>query len=361
MSHPCTLFTVGPVMMSEEIRAIGAEQPPYFRTAEFSGLMGEAEERYLRLLNAPEGARAVFLSSSGTGGMEAMTAGLLNGSDRALIVDGGSFGHRFAELAAFHGIPAEVAALRPGERLTEERLNAVNTAGLTALLVNLHETSTGTLYDLDVLSRFCRAHDLLLVVDAVSAFVCEELDMKRSGADAVLTASQKALACAPGIAPVALSPRALARTERINSPCYYLNLRSALDNGRRGQPPFTLTESVMMQVSARLKELDNGGLERERERMAADAASFRERIAGLPLELLSQSPSNGCTALCTQEGVSAHGVFETLRREYDLCVCPNGGALRDTVFRVGHMGALTGADYDRLIAALHDLNRRGLL
>ena len=32
-------FTVGPVMTSEEILSIGAEQLPYFRTAEFSEIM----------------------------------------------------------------------------------------------------------------------------------------------------------------------------------------------------------------------------------------------------------------------------------------------------------------------------------
>ena len=36
-------FTVGPVMSSEAVCAIGAEQVPYFRTAEFSATMKENE------------------------------------------------------------------------------------------------------------------------------------------------------------------------------------------------------------------------------------------------------------------------------------------------------------------------------
>ena len=36
-------FTVGPVQMEEEIREIGAEEIPYFRTPEFSALMKENE------------------------------------------------------------------------------------------------------------------------------------------------------------------------------------------------------------------------------------------------------------------------------------------------------------------------------
>ncbi|MDD3335627.1 MAG: aminotransferase class V-fold PLP-dependent enzyme, partial [Eubacteriales bacterium] len=172
----CLLFTVGPVQMDPKIREIGAQQPPYFRTEMFSSFLLDAEERFLALLHAPEGSRAVFLSSSGTGGMEAVVDGLLDQNDRALVIDGGSFGHRFVELCGLHGIATEVLSLSPGERLTEERLNAAPTTGLTALLVNLHETSTGTLYELPMLSRYCKSHGLLLLIDAVSAFIADEID-----------------------------------------------------------------------------------------------------------------------------------------------------------------------------------------
>ena len=35
--------------------------------------------------------------------------------------------------------------------------------------------------------------------------------------------------------------------------------------------------------------------------------------------------------------------------------------MKDTVFRVGHIGALTKADYDKLIAAFKDLQLRGII
>lgn len=59
--------------------------------------------------------------------------------------------------------------------------------------------------------------------------------------------------------------------------------------------------------------------------------------------------------------VSAHRIFEILKDEYGIWICPNGGALADTVFRVGHIGALTSEDNDSLIAAWKDMQRRGLL
>ena len=36
-------FTVGPVMSTDDVLRIGAEQVPYFRTPEFSGMMLENE------------------------------------------------------------------------------------------------------------------------------------------------------------------------------------------------------------------------------------------------------------------------------------------------------------------------------
>lgn len=359
--HEPLLFAVGPVQMFPETLRIGSRPLPYFRTTEFSALVLEAEADYLRLLNAPEGSRAVFLSSSGTGGMDAMVSGILGDKDKALVIDGGGFGHRFAELCAFYGVPYETLTLHPGQALREGALQSVDTEGFTALLVNLHETSTGTLYDIDLLSRFCKERGLMLMIDAVSAFICEELDMTACGADAVLTASQKALACAPGMALLALSPRAQDKIRSTSQKNYYLNLVSALDNGLRGQPPFTLAESVMLQLHQRLHSLQNGCMITERKRMADNAAFFRREAQKLPLTLFSENPALGCTALAVRDGFSAHELFLVLKREFDICVCPNGGALRDKVFRVGHMGNLYRGDYLELLTALEELNRRELL
>ena len=81
--------------------------------------------------------------------------------------------------------------------------------------MNMHETSTGVLYDMDMISAFCRENGLVLVVDAISAFLADDVSMKRWGADVVFTGSQKALAVPPGISMMVLSSRAV---ERIYAP-----------------------------------------------------------------------------------------------------------------------------------------------
>ena len=91
-------FTVGPVMSSEPVRAIGAEQVPYFRTPEFSELMFENERLVKKFAKAEGNARVVFITGSGTASMEASVMNVFSEKDKVLVVNGGSFGHRFCEI-----------------------------------------------------------------------------------------------------------------------------------------------------------------------------------------------------------------------------------------------------------------------
>ena len=98
-------FTVGPVQSSDAVRAIGAEQVPYFRTAEFSELMLENERLVKKFAHTTDDSRVVFMTCSGSGGMETAIMNCLNKNDKALVVNGGSFGERFVELLTLHEIP----------------------------------------------------------------------------------------------------------------------------------------------------------------------------------------------------------------------------------------------------------------
>lgn len=80
-------FTVGPVMASDEICRIGAEQVPYFRTDEFSKIMKENETLVKKFSGAEEAGRVVFLTGSGTAAMEAAVINTLTKDDKVLVVN----------------------------------------------------------------------------------------------------------------------------------------------------------------------------------------------------------------------------------------------------------------------------------
>ena len=116
-------FTVGPVMSNEEVRAIGGEQVPYFRTAEFSELMLENERLMKKFAKADEDARVVFITGSGSASMEASVMNSFTQQDKVLVVNGGSFGARFVKLCC---------DVHAGEhsRLTDREQNLLSVSAL---------------------------------------------------------------------------------------------------------------------------------------------------------------------------------------------------------------------------------------
>lgn len=354
-------FTIGPVMCSDEILAVGGEQVPYFRTPEFSALMLENEKLVLKFAKAPEGSKVAFMTNSSTGSMEAVVMNCFDSSDKVLVIDGGSFGHRFVELCQIHGIQHEVLALDHGKRLTEERLYEYDGLDFTGLLVNIDETSTGVLYDSEMLGAFCRKNRMFYVCDCVSAFLADPFNMAHCGADVMITGSQKAIACPPGVSLIVLSPRAVERVNSRKVRSMYFNLAEVLKNMERGQTPFTPAVGILRQINARLKAIDRaGGVDAETARIASMAEDFRSKLKGMPFELVSESPANGVTSV-HPINADAYMIFETLKDEYGIWICPNGGNMKNTVFRVGHIGLLTPEDNTVLIDALKDMHKRGLL
>ena len=356
-------FTVGPVQSSEAVRAIGAEQVPYFRTAEFSATMLENESLIKKFAKASDDSKVVFMTCSGSGGMETAIMNCLSKNDKALVINGGSFGERFVELLTLHGIPFTEIKIEHGKALTAEHLKPFEGQGYTTFLMQKHETSTGVHYDIKLVSDFCKRNNLFLIVDTISSFLCDPFNMEELKADIMITGSQKALACPPGIAIIILAPDALKRVEENKCCCQYLDLKLALKNQERGQTPWTPAVGVLLQINARLKEIEaNGGENAEIERCASLANYFRNKLTehNLPFEIVSESLSNAVTPLHPTTA-SAFDIFLKIKDEYGMWICPNGGSMKDTVFRVGHIGCLTTKDYDKLIDAFIDLRKKGFI
>lgn len=354
-------FTVGPVMSSEAVRAIGAEQVPYFRTPEFSEVLFENERLVNKFAKAGDNARVVFITGSGTASMEASVMNVFTPQDKVLVVNGGSFGHRFVQICQIHDIPYTEIKPGFGHDVTAEMLAPFENQGYTGFLVNLDETSTGVLYDIQLISDFCKRNNIFLVVDSISSFLCDPFDMKALDVQVMITGSQKALACPPGISLIVLSEKAVERVYNNKVKSLYFDLKDALKNGERGQTPFTCAVGILRQINMRLKEIEAaGGVEFENKRIASQAQDFRDKIKGMPFEIVSDSLPNAVTPLHPTTA-TAYDIFTILKDEYQIWICPNGGDLKDKVFRVGHIGALTHDDNTTLVNAFKDLQRRGII
>ena len=217
------------------------------------------------------------------------------------------------------------------------------------------------LYDSEMIGEFCKKNNIFYVCDCVSAFLADPFDMAHCGADVMITGSQKVLACPPGVSVIILAPRAVDRVTSRKVKTMYFNLADVLKNMERGQTPFTPAVGILRQINARLKEIEAaGGSDVEIARVAAQAEDFRMKIKELPVEFVSESPANGVTPVHPLHA-DAYKIFETLKDEYGIWICPNGGDMKNTIFRVGHIGHLTHDDNTTLISALKDMQNRGLL
>lgn len=357
-------FTVGPVMSLPEITKVASESTPYFRTPEFSKIMLENEKIMLDFLEAPKDSRCVFLTTSGTGAMESCVMNILNEQDKVMVINGGSFGARFVEMCELHNLKYTEIKCDFGCQVTKEQLECFEGKGYTALLVNMDETSSGVLYDMHLISDFCKRNGMLLIVDAISAFITDEINMEELNAAVVITGSQKALAVQPGISVIALSPIAIERINDNQEKTMYLSLKSALKNMERGQTPFTPAVTTLLQINTRLSGIrDNGGLKKERQKVKEICSMFREAVKNYSFEFVVKEDKDRSNAVTAVRPItcSASKIVQILKDEYNIWVCPNGGELADKVFRVGHIGNIKVEDMKVLIDALNDMKNRKII
>ena len=349
-------FTVGPVQMDKETRKMGMNQIPYFRTPEFSEIMKENEDLLCEFFGAPKNSRVVFLTGSGTASMEATVMNCFTTKDKVLVVNGGSFGHRLVELCTIHEIPYTEINLEYGQALTKEKLEEYSGGNYTGMLLQLCETSTGILYDMKMVGQFCKENNIFLMVDAVSGFLADEFNMKDMNVNVAITGSQKALSLPPSMSFIVMDEIAQKRCSENTVKSMYFNLNDYLKNGERGQTPFTPAVGTCLMLNEKLTRIAvSGGVKVENQKAKEKANYFRNAIKDLPLKVFTapEASSNCVTALMPTNGQSAYDIFTEIKDKYGMWICPNGGDMKDTVFRVGHIGNISKKELNKLIKVLH--------
>ena len=201
-----------------------------------------------------------------------------------------------------------------------------------------------------------QGNNIFLFVDAVSGFLADKFSMKNMNVNAAITGSQKALALPPGLSIIMMDQKAVERVQNANVKCMYFDLKDCLKNMERGQTPFTPAVSVLIQLNEKLKRImKNGGVAEQNKIIAERAEYFRKQIAGLPFKMfVPQSYASNCvTALdATQCKLNAKEIFEKVKNEYKIWICPNAGDMAEKVFRVGHIGTISKKQIDKLVKAL---------
>jgi aspartate aminotransferase-like enzyme len=348
------LFTPGPIAMDAETISIGGIQAQYFRTPDFSKIMLECMDMLLNVLDALRDTRMIFLTASGTAAMEASVMNLFTPNDKILIINGGNFGKRFKQICTIHRIPFESIDIEWNEAFNPEILNQYENRGITGLLVNMCETSTGQLYPIDIISDFCKRNHVCLVVDAISAFLCDPFSMKEIGADVVIISSQKGLALHPGMSFVAINKETFEeRCVKNDVRSLYFKFTDYYPEILRGQTEYTPAIGIVNQLHDKLNRILKNGVDTYVNHCAYLAKYFREKLHSLNSLTSVDYPLSNCVTpvMCAKN--NARQIVASLRDDYGVYVVPAAGDLADSMFRVAHMSQqLSKQDVDDLIKLL---------
>ena len=354
MSSIPRLYTPGPVPMPAEVLAIGATQVPYFRNKAFSNLVLDCQHKLLDLVNAETGSKVLFFASSGTGVMEACVDNFIHKSDKALVINTGGFGQRFVDICQRKNLDVHDAKYTVNEVIN---YNDFKQLEFDALFVNACETTTGRKLDIEQSGKLCKQKGALHIVDAISAFLSDPIDMQLHNIDALIISSNKGLALPPGLGIVILSPKAIRNVKQ--SPSLYFDFKESLKNMQRGQTPFTPPVSIILQLQYQLTQLTQIGISNLIAQRADLVNYFRDKICHLPLKNYVNDLSNSVTALSPLEQ-NADYLVEYFESRFKLILTPSAGDLSKKVFRVAHMGNVDKAHFDVLIEALNEFYQERL-
>ena len=298
--NPPRRTLLGPGPSDVDPRVLRAMSAPIlgYLDPEFIKIM-DGVAQMLREVFATEDAFTLPISGTGSAGMEAALANLLEPGDVAVVVENGFFGLRLSEIASRQGAEVVTVPVQWGKPADPDAVEAVlKEQSKVKLLAAVHaETSTGVLQPLDNLSKLAHDHDALFLVDAVTSLGGSRVDFDDTDIDFAYSATQKCLGAPPGMSPVAVSARGLdaikGRTVKARS--WYLDLGLLLQYWAGGTRVYHHTAPMSMIYALReaLRLVLQEGLDNRIARHRRNGRALRAGLTALGLELLV--PEEYCT------------------------------------------------------------------
>jgi serine---pyruvate transaminase len=347
------LLTPGPTQVPEEVLEALARPVIHHRSPEFKALFGQVRARLRQVFRTEN--EVLVLTCSGTGAFESAVVNLLSPGETVVAVSHGNFGERWQKLAAAYGARVHPVTYPWGEApAADDVKRAILESGATIALVVHSETSTGVVSDVEALAGACREAGALCVVDAISSLGAVPLETDAWGIDVVVTGSQKALMCPPGLGFVSVSERAREKAASAKMPRFYWDWERAIDQAEKDNTPFTPAVSTIVALDTALGLLLEEGLEGAFARHVALGRACRAGIKSIGLELYSPDDDSAAvlTAALTPPGIDAVALRLALRDRHGITIAGGHGDIVDRLFRLGHIGHVGIAEVELALSAI---------
>ena len=335
------LLLPGPMQVPDHIRSAGDRPLFTHRSKPMLALLDKLEEGCRPLFGTT--GDVIFLAGSGSGAMESAVVNLTSPGDEIIVVVGGTFSERWKSIADGYGLTVRVVEVewRTGASLADLEKGLQQWPNARVVFITWSESSTGVLIDLEDIGKLVRSQDRILVADAVSGLAVSPMQMDQWNVDAVVVGSQKGLMIPPGVGVVAIGPRAWAKRETSKTPRFYWDWAKYKKN-----VPFTPALSLLFQLDAALEYIHSEGKEKIFARRAQVAGYMRELVRKNGMEVYALKPGNGITGVIPPAGFDIDALTRRLNDEFGIQIGDGQGRIKNSTFRIGHVGYLTDEEIE---------------
>ena len=285
------------------------------------------------------------ISGTGSAGMEAAMANLIEDGDEVIVGVAGVFGQRLADVGERLGAKVHKVEANWGRIVEVERIAAALKAAKRPKLVAIvhAETSTGVQQPVEEVARLAHEHGALMVMDAVTSLGCIPVEIDKWGIDACYSCTQKGIGAPPGLAPFTISERArqVVRTRKSKCRSWYLDVSMiehywGPDRLYHHTAPITMNYALYEALRIVIEE----ELEPRWKRHQVNANALHAGLTAMGLQLAAQEGYRlpQLTAVAVPDGIDEAKVRAELLRLFNMEIGAGLGPLKGKVWRIGLMG-----------------------
>jgi len=325
------LATPGPVEIPLFVRETFLGETIHHRTPEFKAILLETLNRFKNITHLPNN---VFLSSSGSGAMEAAVINTVK--NKALTINAGKFGERWGKICAAHNIEfSEIKYDWDTPAAVDDIISAIKEdSKIDTLFIQISESAGGLRHPVEDIAAEVKLinEDIIIVADGITALGVEDIDT--TNIDIVIGGSQKAFMLPPGLAMLGVSEKALKRIGKGKG--FYFNLANEIKKQSEGSTSFTPATSHIIALNEVLKKLENIGLDNHYEITKKRHNALLHSLQELGLSIFPQNPALSMAAVYFEKAEELRKIL----KKYEVNVAGGQDHLKGKLFRINNMGII---------------------
>jgi 2-aminoethylphosphonate aminotransferase len=356
------LLNPGPATTTDTVKQSQVVPDICPREASFGALMTSVAIDLTRVVGDPQQYETVLFGGAGTAAMEACLTSVAPCDGRkVLIVNNGSYGKRFCDIADAFQIPFYELNVASNQQVTCEAVEKVlQTESISSVVIVHHETTTGLVNPISEIGAVVKKYSCVFIVDAMSSYAGLPISMKDSKIDFLISSSNKCIQGMPGLSFVICEKQALENIKGYPTRSYYLNLYKQYAYFKQTlQLRFTPPVQVVYALRQALDEFIEEGAENRYERYRYNFLLLCEGLKRLGLTIYLPEEKHAGILVSVyypeKEGFSFDWLHDQLLAK-GFTIYP-GKLMDENLFRLAIIGDLSENDINLFLVTLEALLR----